>query len=219
LDISFLKWTGHAGFMFETKGSTVYIDPFKIGTVSDRADVVFISHSHFDHLYEADLKRIADEKTLFVAPGEAAEKLPFKRNVTLASPGKSGTVHGIDFEAVAAYNVEPVRLQYHPKAAGMVGYVVEVEGKRVYHAGDTDVIKEMEGVRTDLALLPAGGTYTMDVDQALRATKVVKAKTYAPMHYRALLGLEGSKALEKRFTDAVSDSIILTQINEPLYSF
>jgi len=219
LDYSFLKWTGHAGFVFETSGLTVYIDPFKIGTVSDHADIVFISHSHFDHLYEADLKKIADEKTLFVAPKEAAEKLPFKNNIAIATPGKSGSVGGIAFEAVAAYNTEPARLQYHPKTAGMVGYVVEVERKRVYHAGDTDVIKEMDGVRADLALLPSGGTYTMDLDQALRAASIVKAKTYAPMHYRALLGLEGSKALEKRFTETIKDSIILTQVNEPLYAF
>jgi L-ascorbate metabolism protein UlaG (beta-lactamase superfamily) len=219
MEYDFLKWTGHAGFTFETKGLTVYVDPFRIGTVKGHADVVFISHSHFDHLNNDDLQKIANDETVFVAPEEAAQKLPFKKKITLAKIGKKGEVEGIKFEAIHAYNTEAARSNFHPKDAGMVGYVIEIEGKRVYHAGDTDITKEMESVTADLALLPSGGTYTMDVDQAIRATQVVKAKNFAPMHYKAILGLEGSNELEKRFSREVKDSLILREINEPLYSF
>ena len=219
MDYDFLKWTGHAGFMFETKGLTVFIDPFKIGSVNDHADVIFISHSHFDHLNVDDIRKIADEETLFIAPQEAVEKLPFRKRTMVARAGIKGTAEGISFESVHAYNVEPSRLNFHPKAAGMVGYIIDIDGKRIYHAGDTDIIDEMKSISADLALLPSGGTYTMDLNQAILTTQLVKAKHFAPMHYKALLGLEGSKQLEKQFSERVKNSVILKQINEPLYSF
>ncbi len=219
MDYDFLKWTGHAGFMFKTKGLTVFIDPFKLGKVADHADVIFISHSHFDHLNADDIKKVADDETLFVAPQEAADKLPFKKRTVISKAGSRGTAQGIAFESVHAYNTEPSRLNFHPRAAGMVGYIIEVDGKKIYHAGDTDAIEEMKSISADLALLPSGGTYTMDLNQAIHATQFVKAKHFAPMHYKALLGLEGSNQLEKQFSERVKNSLILEQINESLYSF
>jgi L-ascorbate metabolism protein UlaG (beta-lactamase superfamily) len=216
----FLKWTGQAGFHFEEKGVTVWIDPFQIPEGSKHADLIFITHSHQDHLSPADLQKITDQKTSFVAPDETAAKLQGYRNITKVKPGEKGkNVLGISFETIAAYNVHPKKLQFHPKSNNWVGYVIETNGKRIYHAGDTDMVNEMEKVDADLALLPCGGTYTMDIDEMIEGTKKIRAKNFAPIHYRALVGKEGSDKLEKKFKEKVPNGIILQQVNTPKYSF
>ena len=216
MEYDFLKWLGHASFMFKEKGLTVYIDPFKITDIQEHADIVFITHPHFDHFNEPDLKKIIDDKTHFVAPSEVAQKLHAK-NVIVVKPGDKKEVLGIAFEVVAAYNNEGKT--FHPKQSDWVGYIINANGKRIYHAGDTDFIKEMEGIEVDLALLPCGGHYVMDIDEAIKASKVIKAKHFAPMHYRALLGKEGSAALEEKFKAHIKNAIILPEVAEPAYSF
>ncbi|MDE1851050.1 MAG: MBL fold metallo-hydrolase [Candidatus Micrarchaeota archaeon] len=218
MEYGFVTWLGHAGFMVEASGLRAFIDPFRLHDFSQKADVIFITHPHFDHLDLEAIAKISKEGTRFIAPEEAAKKIGAK-NMTVVRPGYRGSVMGLEFEAVAAYNIDREKLEFHRKGSGWVGYVINVGGKRIYHAGDTDLIEEMSEIDADLALIPCGGKYVMDLDEAIRATKVIKAKNFAPMHYRALLGKEGSERLEKRFLREVKGAILLEENGEPAYSF
>ena len=221
MDLGFLKWIDHAGFLMEVGGKRVYIDPYRIVRDMPKADVIFVTHSHHDHLSEEAIDKIATGKTQFVAPKESAEKLT-GRDTLLVEPGKSYTVQGIAFTTVAAYNVNKFRspgVPYHPKASGMVGYVIDAGGTGVYHAGDTDATEEVLRVETDVALLPIGGTYTMTLAEAIAATRKIRADVFVPMHYKAVLGQEGSRKAEDEFKRMVRKGVVLKQVQEPYYSF
>jgi len=217
MEFDFLKWIGHASFMIEGE-KRVYIDPFKLSKSFGDADIIFITHSHFDHLSIDDIKKVATKETIVVAPTEAKSKLA-SFNTFLAEPMKKYNLDGVEFETVNAYNVKEERLNFHPKQNNWLGYIINAGGKRIYHAGDTDFIDEMKSIKCDLALLPIGGTYTMSVEEAIEATKAIDAKYFAPMHYKALLGREGSKEAEDKFKKEVKNSILLKEVQEPSYSF
>ncbi|MEM3416280.1 MAG: MBL fold metallo-hydrolase [Candidatus Micrarchaeaceae archaeon] len=214
----FVHWIGHASFYLEIAGKNVYIDPFNVKKEIKRADIIFITHPHFDHFDIASIKKIAGSDTYFVAPNDVAEKLPYS-NRKIVAPNESWSMLGIDFKTVPAYNVVKERLQNHPKAKGWVGYIINANGFSIYHAGDTDFIEEMKRINVDLALLPIGGTYTMDVNEAADAANSIKAKNVAPMHYKALLGQQGSRAAEEVFKDKVKNAFMFKEIQEPSYSF
>jgi L-ascorbate metabolism protein UlaG (beta-lactamase superfamily) len=215
MDVSFLKWIEHAGFMFEVNGKRVYIDPFRFRGPMPKADIIFITHTHFDHLNEEALAEIVTEKTRFVAPKETAGKLK-GRKVLEVEPGKDYEIEGIRFSTVPAYNASK---EFHPRANGWVGYIIDVNGTRVYHPGDTDAIDEMKSVRADIFMMPIGGHYTMDLQDAIKIASVVQAQAFVPMHYRSLLGAEGAKKAEEEFKRKVKNAIVLEQVQEPFYSF
>ncbi len=213
----FLKWLGHASFLLEVKKKNVYIDPFRLTTVKEKADTILITHPHFDHCSSEDIEKIATEKTEIFVPKDSVGKIKVGK-VTGVEPGSSYSSNGIRFSTMPAYNTSKERLSYHPKASDWVGYIVEAE-KSVFHAGDTDFIEEMREVKADLALLPMGGTYTMSLDEAIEAAASIDAKNVAPMHYKALLGKEGSANAEKEFSARVKNSIIFNEAQKPYYSF
>lgn len=212
--MNFLKWIEHAGFLLEVNGKKVYIDPFRIRGELPKADIIFITHTHFDHFNEDGIKKIETQKTRFVAPIETAGKMS-RRNVLAVEPNKDYEIDGIKFSTVPAYNISK---QFHPKLNGWVGYIIDANGTRVYHAGDTDATEEMKKVKADILLLPMGGHYTMDLEDAIKIASIVKAQAFVPMHYRALLGQEGSRKAEEEFRKRVKNSLILEQIQEPYYS-
>jgi L-ascorbate metabolism protein UlaG (beta-lactamase superfamily) len=219
MEFKFLDWIEHAGFRLKLNGKTVYLDPFRLSTVKDRADSILITHPHLDHFSIEDIKKVADEKTEIFVPKDSVSKLE-GFNAIGVEPNKEYTTNGIRFRTVPAYNVVENRIHNHPKASGWVGYIIDANGIRVYHAGDTDFIDEMHSIEADLALLPIGGsTYVMTVEEAIEASKAIKAKQYSPIHYRALLGREGSKKAEELFTRMVKNGVVLEQIQEPRYSF
>ncbi len=218
MEYDFITWLGHASFLIKANELNIFVDPFKITDAKVKADIIFITHPHMDHLHEESIKEIEKEDTHFVMPHEAAQKLK-RKNVTLIGAGDRGKILGIDFEAVPAYNNNPDRLKFHPKESGWLGYIITANGKRIYHPGDTDLIDEMKGIDVDLALLPCGGGYAMDIDDAIRATKVIKAKHFAIMHYKMVLGKEKSEAVEKKFEASVKNAIVFKEEGEPVYSF
>ena len=218
MDLSFMKWIGHASFLLNLNGKNVYIDPFDIRNTKAHADIILITHPHMDHLSEADIRVIADRSTRVFVPKDSVGKIPVG-DVVGVEPNRHYSYGGIEFDTVPAYNVVENRIHYHPKESGWVGYVLDINGTKVYHAGDTDLIQEMSRIVTGLALLPMGGTYVMDVDEMIKASGVVKAEKVAPMHYRRLLGIDGSKAAEKKFLANVKNGIILEETEEPKYSF
>ena len=173
----------HVSIRVEAEGQVVYFDPWKIDSEPRDADVVFVSHSHFDHCSPEDVARVSGTGTKIFAPADAAQQIP---RCTPVKPGQSVTAGDITLEAVAAYNVGK---DFHPKANGWCGAVVTLAGKRVYFAGDTDLIPEMsELTNIDVALLPVGGTYTMDATKAAEAVKQIGCRHAVPCHWGEIVG-------------------------------
>ena len=175
-----VHWLGHASFKI-TGEKVLYIDPWKLKGTEEKAHIILITHDHYDHCSEDDVEAIISESTIIVAPFDAAGK--FKGNVKKVRPGDKLEVSGIKIEVVPAYNTDK---SFHPKGKNWVGYVVELNKKRIYHAGDTDLIPEMENLKNiDIALLPVSGTYVMEAREAAQAAQEIKPAVAVPMHYGA----------------------------------
>jgi L-ascorbate metabolism protein UlaG (beta-lactamase superfamily) len=213
LDFKGIKfhWLGHDGFRIVAGGKTIYIDPYELSKAQhgkNDADIVMITHNHYDHLSMDDLKHVVGKKTALVAAKECAEQLkPLALEVSAVAPGDRVTVQGVQVEAVAAYNTNK---RFHPKADKKVGYVITLAGMRVYHAGDTDNIPEMSQVHPDIALVPVSGTYVMTADEAARAVdEQIKPKMLAiPMHYASIVGSEKDAARFKELVRACPVEIL-----------
>ncbi|MCX5874565.1 MAG: MBL fold metallo-hydrolase [Deltaproteobacteria bacterium] len=177
-----IKWLGHASFRIDGSKSTVYIDPWKLWNPLP-ADLICITHSHFDHLSEEDVALIRKKDTTIVGPPDC--KTSFGDSFKPIAPGETVTVNDVTIEAVPSYNKNK---DFHPKKNNWVGFIVTVDGVRIYHAGDTDLIPEMSAVKADVALLPIGGTYTMTVSEAIQAANSIKAGITVPMHYGDIVG-------------------------------
>ena len=177
-----IAWLGHASFRIDGSTSTVYIDPWKLKSAKP-ADVICITHSHYDHLSEEDVARILKPSTVIIGPPDC--KAGFGSAFKSIAPGQNLTVGDVKVEAVPSYNTHK---DFHPKKNNWVGYIVTVDGVRVYHTGDSDMIPEMADVTADVALIPVGGTYTMTVKQAAEAVKKINPKVAVPMHCGDIVG-------------------------------
>jgi len=177
-----IKWLGHASWKIKTGGKVIYIDPYE-GSYDEKADLVLSTHHHDDHCKPDKVMQARADKTVIVAPPECGKKLGVP--VKSLKPGEKTTVGPVTVEAVEAYNYKRFRSPgnpFHPRGVG-VGYLVKAEGKTVYHAGDTDFVEEMKKLKgVDLALMPSGGTYTMDAPEAAEATIAFNPKQAVPMH-------------------------------------
>lgn len=201
-----IEWIGHATFRIHWKGLTIYIDPFVVENDPPKADLILITHDHFDHCDRDAVKKLLKGDTHVVAAGDCNPA----RDVIKVRPGDFLEWKGIGVEAVPSYNVNK---PFHPKDKNYVGYVVRLGQTTIYHAGDTDLIPEMENLkgRVTVALLPIGGTYTMDEVEAAEAVKIIKPTYVIPMHYNYLSGLEKDPT---KFKELVSDAEVI--ILEPL---
>jgi L-ascorbate metabolism protein UlaG (beta-lactamase superfamily) len=184
-----IHWLGHDGFRIEGT-HTVYIDPWKVSEGAPPADIILITHDHYDHFDMGAIRTIAGDDTVIVGPKAVTDGVAGFETITVA-PGDTVQVREASVHAVAAYNTNKFRepgVPYHPKEAGYVGYILEMDGRTVYHAGDTDQIPEMAGIDVDVALLPVSGTFVMSGGEAAEACTVVKAKVAIPMHYGESIG-------------------------------
>ncbi len=184
-----IHWLGHDTFRIDGS-STVYVDPWKLGGSQPRADAVLVTHDHYDHLSLPDIDKVSGAGTVIVGPPCVTAKTGARPALTV-SPGDTVEVGSATVTAVPAYNVSKFKqpgVVFHPRADGHVGFVIEMDGLRIYHAGDTDAIPEMEGIEVDVALLPVGGTYTMTADEACEAAAMLRAKVVVPMHFGDIVG-------------------------------
>jgi L-ascorbate metabolism protein UlaG (beta-lactamase superfamily) len=191
--LSKIVWLGHDGFRIDAS-KTVYIDPYQIPD-GPRADLILITHEHFDHCSPEDVAKIQQSGSVIVTEKDSAAKL--SGDIRVVGVGETLSVDNINIEAVPAYNTDK---DFHPKSKGWLGFIVEIDGVKVYHAGDTDFIPEMKdfttdiallpvsGITTDIALLPVSGTYVMTADEAVEAALAINPKVAIPMHYGAIVG-------------------------------
>ena len=172
-----------------SKNKVIYIDPFNIEKSYNDADLIFITHDHYDHYSEEDIDKVKKDDTVFIISEELLTKL-IKKGIRqdciiAAQSNQTERVLGIRFETVPAYNVNKT---FHPKENGWVGYIIDIEGIRYYIAGDTDMNEDNMKVKCDVALVPVGGTYTMDFKEAARLINEIKPKIAVPIHYGSIVG-------------------------------
>jgi len=187
-----ISWLGHDSFYVRHSDKRIYFDPYKIKP-KEKATHIFISHDHFDHLSIDDLRKIATADTEVVAAEPCKKQISSLKTGLLkfVKPGDELEVSGVGVKVIPAYNINKFRepgVVYHPKVAGGVGYIVEVGGVKIYHAGDTDFIPEMKDLKVDVALTPVSGTFVMTADEAAQAVNEFKPKIAIPMHYGAIVG-------------------------------
>jgi L-ascorbate metabolism protein UlaG (beta-lactamase superfamily) len=179
----FVKWLAHASFQIKAEGKIIYVDLEKYGEATEKADLILVTHSHTDHCDPDKIKNVQKEDTVIIAPEDCVSIIG--RSVKTLRPGEETSVGNIRVKAVEAYNYKRFRSPehpFHPKGFG-VGYLIKVEGKTIYHTGDTDFIPEMRKVGlVDVVLLPSGGTYTMDNAEAAEAAIAINPKIVIPMH-------------------------------------
>ena len=171
------------------KEKTIYIDPFKIDRNYNDADIIFITHDHYDHYSEEDIDKVINENTVIVIPEELLTKVLKKginkEAIVTVEPNKKYMVQGIKFETIPAYNINKT---FHPKENDWVGYVIELNDIRYYIAGDTDITEENKRVKCDVAFVPVGGTYTMDFKEAEQLINEMQPKVAVPIHYGSVVG-------------------------------
>ena len=173
------------------KERIIYIDPFKINKNYNDADIIFITHDHYDHYSEEDIDKVIGENTTIVIPEELLTKLLKKgiqkSAIITVEPNKEYMIQGIKFETIPAYNTNKA---FHPKENEWVGYVIEIQGSKYYIAGDTDITEENKKVKCDIAFVPVGGTYTMDFKEAAQLINEIQPKIAVPIHYGSVVGTE-----------------------------
>ncbi len=178
-----LTWLSHASFRLAADGHVVYIDPWKIQGAPHDGHLIIVSHEHYDHLSPDDIAKVARDDAEILASTPAVARLGWGRAV---SPNETVTLAGIEVETLPAYN--PAK-RYHPLSAGGLGVVIALGGMRIYYAGDTDLIEEMGRLeRIDVALLPVGGTYTMNADEAAQACCRITPTVAIPYHFGDIVG-------------------------------
>jgi len=191
-NLEHIHWLSHASFRIETGDRVIYIDPWQLGADAPPADLILITHDHGDHCSPEDVAKIQQNDTTIVTVATCAPKL--KGDLQIVQPGDKLTVKGIPIEAVPAYNLTKFRSPgnpFHPKKANYVGFIITVDGQRIYHTGDVDVIPEMETFEVDIAILPVSGTYVMTAEEAVQATELLQPKVAIPMHVgRGIGGIE-----------------------------
>lgn len=210
-----LKWLGHSGFLIKNS-KTIYIDPYKIPEGLPKADLIFLTHSHYDHCSVADMQKIVQEGTKIIMTADCQSKItkfevPVKMEIT--EPNTEMNFGEIKVSTIPAYNTDK---HFHPKEEGWVGYIIKIEDAIIYHPGDSDLIPEMQKLtgykqqgKEFLALLPVGGRFTMNAEEAAEAAKLIKPTIAIPMHYGSIIGREEDA---KEFKEICEESGIKVEI-------
>ena len=183
----------------------VYIDPFQMKESPKDGELVLITHDHYDHFSPEDIAKVVGADAILVVPEKMKDKAQevsgFFKQIVTVRPGESSMVDGLEMETVPAYNIlKP----FHPKSAEWVGYILTIGEKRIYIAGDTDATKEAKAVKCDIALVPIGGTYTMDAKKAAELINTIRPQVVIPVHYGTIVGKASDAEV---FKEAVDEGI------------
>lgn len=176
-----IHWLGHAGFRIDGD-KIIYFDPYQIKG-GPLADVIFVSHDHFDHCSPEDIKKIQGPETIIVTEKDSAGKL--NGDVRVIKPGETLDLDGIKILGAPSYNTDK---DFHPRKNRWLGFLIELSDIRIYHAGDTDFIPEMKEFNAHIALLPVSGIYVMSAEQAVKAALAIGPEIAIPMHYGTIVG-------------------------------
>jgi L-ascorbate metabolism protein UlaG (beta-lactamase superfamily) len=194
METNHIHWFGQSAFRVEDDSIQIYIDPFKLPENLPKADIIFITHAHFDHFSIEDIAKIRKEKTIFIATKDVASKLG--NSAITVVPREIYNVGKLKAQTVPAYNLDK---KFHPKQNNWVGYIITLSnGQKIYHAGDTDFVPEMRTIVTDIAMLPCGGTYTMTAKEVAEAANVFKPKILIPMHFGGGIGSKADAETVKK---------------------
>ena len=195
----------HSSIRIQSGDTVLYVDPYKVSGRPQDADFVFITHDHFDHFSPEDIEKVSCDKTVLVVPEKMRDKVLQEADETQGiipvKPDAPYDINGFSFETIPAYN----RLKpFHPKTAGWVGYIFCLDGKRIYVAGDTDATPDAKKVQCDVALVPVGGTYTMNASQAAELVNTIRPAAAIPTHYGSVAG---SAADAESFREKVDPAV------------
>ncbi len=206
-----IKWLGQASVRIEDE-KTIYIDPYQLTDRAKKGDIILITHDHMDHLDNASIKKILTKNTFILLP----EGINFNLNtnqIVRVKPNSSYEILGYKISTVPAYNVK--KTNFHNKSKGYVGYIIEINGKKIYHTGDTERIPEMKNLSVDIIMLPLGQTYTMNsVEEASEAALDVKAKIAIPIHFGMYEGNEKDALKFKEILNGRVNVIILPRLKD-----
>lgn len=202
-----IKWLGHSSILIERDGKNIYVDPWKLKTAGNKADLLLITHSHHDHCSPEDISKVSDKDTVVIGPSDALAKVEAgdKRTLLLGAEIDLGWVK---ITGVPAYNLNK---SFHPKANNWLGFIIKFPDASIYVAGDTDFTPEMKEVKADIVILPVGGKYTMDAQEAAQAVNAIEPKAAIPIHFGDIVG---SKADAERFASLVKSAKVKILVPE-----
>jgi len=207
-----IRWHGHDTFTLE-KDYNICIDPYKLSKPV-KADLLLVSHNHFDHLSLDDLKKMTLDDTVVVTANECLQNLSSitcKKKLSLR-PGDEKTIDGVKIKAIPAYNIDKInpdtKKPFHPKEDEKIGFFIDINGTTIYHTGDSDLIPEMENLQPEILLVPVSGTYVMTATEAAKAVEKIKPKIAIPMHYGTLVGSENDAITFKKLVKSCQVQIL-----------
>ena len=200
-----IECLGHSTIKFNKMGTIIYVDPYNIEEESHDADIIFVTHSHYDHYSEENISKIKRDDTKIVVTSDLGNNVIdygfMSSDVTIVLPNNKYEVDGIKFSTINSYNINK---QFHPKENNWVGYIIELECIKYYIAGDTDINEDNKNVKCDVAFVPVGGTYTTTAKEAAEFVNIIKPKVAVPIHYGTIVGSEEDANI---FRDNVEDNI------------
>ncbi len=189
-----IKWLGHSGILIKNS-KIIIIDPYQISENIEKADAILITHNHYDHCSIEDIQKITKPGTIIICPADCQSKITKlteqQIELNIIHPGDSANINSIKIDVVPAYNLDK---PFHPKQEEWCGYIIKINETIIYHAGDTDKIPEMQNLtghskkENFIALLPIGGKYTMDAEEAAEAALIIKPTLAIPIHYGSIIG-------------------------------
>ncbi len=205
-----IHWLGHDSFLIQTKDTKIYIDPYELsGALLPKADIIITTHEHGDHCNPDSINLISTAETYLLGPDITHEilksKVNAKKTILPLNPQGQQKIGEITISAIPAYNTHRFRSPgnpFHPKESGHIGPIIQIDDITIYHAGDTDIIPEMENLQPTIAHLPVSGTYVMDAAECAEAVKVIKPEITIPMHVGRGIGkLEARQELKDLLAD------------------
>ncbi|EWM54732.1 MBL fold metallo-hydrolase [Ruminococcus flavefaciens] len=203
--LEFITINEHSSIRID-EGKVIYSDPYNISSAAHDADIILITHSHFDHYSLDDIRKVMKSDTVIVCPTSVNEPKELDLSVKQVTAGEKFEVLGVRFEAVPAYNIGK---PFHPKSNGWLGYIIDSSAHgRIYIAGDTDITPDNKQVKCDIALIPAGGTFTTDAVQAAELANAIRPKYAIPIHYGTVAGSPDDGEKFRKAVDSCIEVVI-----------